>query len=84
MRVKLIRDDFISGLWPNPVKGQQREVSREVGAHLLSAGVAIELKVEQRPEIHVGKKLERISASLADQASAPKTSKSRAKKSTRQ
>lgn len=79
MQVKIINDNFINGNWPSPKRGEVRNVDAEFGRHLVEAGVAIELKLEQPVE----KKQKPSSASRADPHSQRPTSKSRAKKSTK-
>lgn len=56
MQVKLIADNFIADGWPSPQKGQIREVTTEFGRHLVSTGLAIELKIQ--PRVPVEKKQE--------------------------
>lgn len=66
MQIKITNDSFISDIWPNPKKGQIRDVTDSVAHHLIGAGVAIQLKIESSSS---SKKIEPGSVLPADPAS---------------
>jgi len=63
MQIKLTTDRFQSSLIPDPKKGAVHTVSPEIGAHLVRAGVAIALKVEEPLKTKVGSASPRVQVS---------------------
>jgi len=75
MQIKFTRDNIITTLpdAQNVRVGEIKTVHPDVGRHLIDAGVAIEIKVQEP----VRKKDQPSSASQADPASQPKTATKR-------
>jgi hypothetical protein len=47
MQIKLTADNFVSVGCSNPVIGEIRTVNDELGRHLIEAGVAVALKIDE-------------------------------------
>ena len=81
MKVKIVKDNFISPILRNPQAGQIVDLPDPEGQHLVDAGVAINLKMgkptQKKPEGGVSTKAESGSASQADQALTTQTAPKR-------
>lgn len=73
MKVKVLQDNFISGAFPAPVKGEIRDIDAGLANHLAAQGLVALLKVEPP----VAKKLQPLSVSQAAPVSQERTAPKR-------